>query len=222
MTHSSSRVAARETWRDWRIEARELIELAHAQPGARVLEIGCGGGGLLQLLSEWGGGVVGADRQESTLELTRRKFDALALAPADRPSLVCLDAGRVLPFGDGAFDAIIGQHVVEHLPDVDAALRECARVLRRGGRLALATPNARYPDPAHFDDRDHVHIFTPGELCAAVERAGLDVISRSTLFPFLSRLRLLRGLGVVASPAFRHAPYFASRGRTIMIAAGKP
>ncbi|EWM66767.1 MULTISPECIES: class I SAM-dependent methyltransferase [Micromonospora] len=47
------------------------------------------------------------------------------------------DATR-LPFRDGAVDAVIANHMLYHLDDPDAALREFARVLRPGGRLAVA------------------------------------------------------------------------------------
>ncbi len=126
-----------------------------------------------------------------------------------------------LPFHSNAFDALIGQHVVEHLPDVDTALCEWKRVLETGGRLALATPNARSPDPTHFADADHARVFSPDELRDTVARAGLVVEQCFTIFPFLSRVRVLRALGVIAYRVFQHAPYFAMRGRTIMIVARK-
>jgi hypothetical protein len=91
--------------------------------------------------------------------------------------------------------------------------------LKPGGRLALATPNARYPDPAHFADADHARVFTPDELRAACERAGYHTESCITIFPFLTRARFLRALGVLAYRAFARAPYFASRGRTILLGA---
>ena len=59
----------RETWRDWRIEADELMRLA------RVLEIGCGGGGLLRLLCERGARAVGVDTLSAALELARERLE---------------------------------------------------------------------------------------------------------------------------------------------------
>lgn len=232
MTYSTDYFTARETWRDWRIEARLLIELAHVTRGMRVLEIGCGGGGLLRMLRERGVCVVGVDTLEVALKLAQQRAwesgrqgegEKLSLSPPHRlsPSLVQVGETITLPFRDETFDAIIGQHVVEHLPDVDAALREWKRLLKPNGRIALATPNARYPDPAHFADADHAHVFAPTELCAAAERAGFIVESCTTIFPFLSRVRALRAFGVIAYRVFQHAPYFATRGRTILLSACK-
>ena len=215
MTYSESYFTTRESWRDWRIEAGRLMHLARVSKGTRVLEIGCGGGRLLRLLRKRGAVVVGVDTLDLALDLARGR-DA-PLSPLY--DVIRIGADGALPFRDGAFDAIVGQHVVEHLPDVGAALSEWNRLLAPGGRLTLATPNAHYPDPAHFDDADHTHVFSPSELAEAAGRAGFAVEACYTVFPFLSRNRVLRGVGVVGYCVFSRAPYFSTRGRTIILSA---
>ncbi len=233
MTYSSSYFTARESWRDWRIEARQLIDRARVSKGTRVLEIGCGGGGLLRLLHERGAVAVGIDTLELALELARERLDTdehrqtqikqkyPRSSAAIRVPLVRLGEDGALPFRDAAFDAVIGQHVVEHLPDADAALCEWKRVLAPGGRLTLATPNARYPDPAHFEDADHARVFSPRELDEAAAGAGFTVEACYTIFPYLTRVRALRAAGVLGYRLFQHVPYFATRGRTIILGAQK-
>jgi len=234
MTYSEAYFTTRETWRDWRIEARQLIDLARVTRGARVLEIGCGGGGLLRMLRERGACAVGVDTLERALILAQHRegesgregeaatFPHSPALPRPPSSFVQITEDGRLPFRDAAFDAIIAQHVVEHLPDVVAALREWKRVLKPRGRIALATPNAHYPDPAHFADADHARVFAPAELRDIVERAGFAVESCYTLFPFLSRTRVLRACGVIAHCIFQHIPHFAMRGRTILLSALRP
>jgi 2-polyprenyl-3-methyl-5-hydroxy-6-metoxy-1,4-benzoquinol methylase len=217
MAYSDAFFITRETWRDWRIEAQQLVRLARVAQGMRVLEIGCGGGGLLRRLEQGGANAVGVDTLPSALSLAKARL----LETGHTTSLVQIAGDGALAFRSGAFDVIIGQHVMEHVVDVDAALCEWKRVLRVGGRLAVATPNARYPDPAHFADADHVRVFSPEELRAAMERAGLVVESCFTLFPFLSHLRLLRAFGVLAHRLFQYAPYWYAHGRTIMLCARK-
>lgn len=231
MTYSEAYFTTRESWRDWRIEARLLMELAHVKPGARVLEIGCGGGGLLRMLHERGVRSVGVDTLDKALFLSREQLALKSRETKSKkdgkknfslplfPSLVQIGQATTLPFCATSFDAILGQHVVEHLPDVDAAFAEWKRLLKPNGRIALATPNAHYPDPAHFADAEHTQIFSPDELRRACERAGFVVESCYTIFPFLTRVRILRGLGVAAYQVFQRAPYFASRGRTLMLGA---
>ena len=192
------------------------MDLARVSQGTRVLEIGCGGGGLLRLLRERGAFPVGVDTLDVALELAKRRGGS-----SGDLTVIRIGSEGALPFGDGSFDVIVGQHVVEHLRDVGAALCEWKRLLRAGGRLVLATPNARYPDPAHFADASHTHVFSPSEMREATERAGFFVEACYTLFPFLLGIRALRGLGVVGYRVFLHAPYFSARGRTIMLGARK-
>lgn len=210
MAYSDAYFITRESWRDWRIEARELIRVARVTRDARVLEIGCGSGGLLRMIRARGARVVGVDASARALQLVcARVPSALVVQSA---------ADARLPFHSGAFDAILAQHVIEHL-DAEGALREWARVLKPYGRLAIATPNARYPDPAHFADAAHTRIFTPDELRAILTQAGFTVHECLTLFPYVGSARVWRALGVIAHRALRRVPYLAARGRTIVVGA---
>lgn len=226
MEYDDSYLSMRETWRDWRIEARLLAKLAGVRQDARVLEIGCGGGGLLRQLVGRCACAVGVETSKEALKVARESSERGR--PVDSPSrskrlplLVQVGEDGALPFAAGTFDAVVGQHVFEHLTDGAAALCEYRRVLQSGGRLALATPNALYPDPAHFADADHQHLYSPFELAAAVARAGFVVESCSTVFPFLSSQRWLRRVGVGAYPVFQHLPFFSDHGRTIVLGAAK-
>lgn len=216
MSYPESYFTERESWRDWRIEASELIRAAQIRNGSRVLEIGCGGGGLLRILRQWRARVVGVDTLDAALQLARKQSNS-----KERIQLVRIGADDALPLCTNAFDAIIGQHVIEHMLDAGAALCEWHRLLKPTGRLALVTPNADYPDPAHFADADHMHIFSAQELRAMVQQAGFAVESCFTIFPFLTHARWLRAMGVIAYNVFRFVPYFSTRGRTIVLAARK-
>jgi SAM-dependent methyltransferase len=94
----------------------------------RVLDAGCGRGELAERLLETGVEVVALDQSERMVELTRaRGVDAVV---GDVQSL---------PFGDGEFDVVVANFMLYHVPDVELALAELARVLRPGGRLVAAT-----------------------------------------------------------------------------------
>jgi SAM-dependent methyltransferase len=232
MEYDEAYYRTREKWRDWRIEASELIRIAHIHRGSSALEIGCGGGGLASMLREQGAKIVGVDTLDAALKLAIKQFmveenGSVRMRKPSPPSadipigLVRIGKGGPLPFAAASFDAILGQHVIEHLTDVGAALREWHRLLSASGRLALATPNAQYPDPAHFADSDHTHIFSKQDLSSIVESSGFIVEHCSTIFPYLTNSRVLRGGGVIAYDLFRRAPYLSERGRTIMLAARK-
>lgn len=98
------------------------------------------------------------------------------------------------PWDDETFDAIRAFHVLEHLDDVEAALRECARMLRPSGVLIT-----RWPIGADaIADPDHEHVWTwrtPEFYCGKRHwdtDVGLTVSSRSvTLWPAGQEDRLL-------------------------------
>jgi demethylmenaquinone methyltransferase/2-methoxy-6-polyprenyl-1,4-benzoquinol methylase len=89
-----------------------------------VVDLGCGTGDLCRALAAAGQDAFGVDRSAGML----------AAARTDR-SLVRGDAER-LPFPDGRVDGIVSGFALRNLVDLDRVLRECARVLRPGGRFA--------------------------------------------------------------------------------------
>ncbi|MGW0466644.1 class I SAM-dependent methyltransferase [Streptomyces sp. NPDC003027] len=109
------------------------------RPGDTVLDAGCGTGRALSPLRAAvspAGTVLGADlTPEMLAEAVRAGRDAVA-------ALLLTDVTR-LPLRDGALDAVFGAGLLSHLPDPAENLRELARVVRPGGRLALFHPIGR-------------------------------------------------------------------------------
>jgi demethylmenaquinone methyltransferase/2-methoxy-6-polyprenyl-1,4-benzoquinol methylase len=105
---------------------RRFTAQAVVRPGDRVLDACCGTGDLAVADREAGGDVVGVDFSEGMLERARRKAPELEWLRADATSL---------PFEDGAFDAVTVGFGIRNLADLEAGLRELARVTRPGGRL---------------------------------------------------------------------------------------
>jgi SAM-dependent methyltransferase len=97
-----------------------LQAVAEARP-TRILEVGCGEGELAERMqAELGAEVVALDQSERMVELTRaRGVDAR------------LGDVQDLPFDDGDFDCALAAWMLYHVPDLDRALTELARVLRR-------------------------------------------------------------------------------------------
>lgn len=100
--------------------------------GARVLEVGCGTGVLTRVLATWPdvASVVGVDLAPSLLE---RAGELVAGMP--HVTLRQADA-RALPFDDGAFDVVVFDSTLVHVPEPERAVGEAARVLGSGGVLA--------------------------------------------------------------------------------------
>jgi demethylmenaquinone methyltransferase/2-methoxy-6-polyprenyl-1,4-benzoquinol methylase len=107
---------------------RRLAAASAVRSGDRVLDAACGTGDLAIADREAGGEVIGLDFSERMLERARRKSDAIEWVRGDL---------LALPFEDAAFDAATIGFGIRNVDDLDAGLRELARVVRPGGRLAV-------------------------------------------------------------------------------------
>jgi ubiquinone/menaquinone biosynthesis C-methylase UbiE len=116
---------------------RQVVAWLGLKPGSRVLDAGCGGGGMTRLLAEAvgpGGEVVGVDTSPQMLEWAKTQAENAKLA-----GRIKFQEGdvRALPFEDASFDLVWCSRVVHGLNDQLAGVRELARVIRPGGRLVL-------------------------------------------------------------------------------------
>lgn len=159
----------------------DLERLASASrnwAGARVLDLGCGGGHVSYTIAPQVAQVVACD-------LSRPMLDAVT-AEAQRRGIANIEttqaAAEALPFADGEFDAVVCRMSAHHWRDLDAGLREARRVLK-GGSPAIFIDVV---SPAHpmldthlqavelLRDRSHVRDYRVAEWSAALGRAGFD------------------------------------------------
>jgi SAM-dependent methyltransferase len=134
-----------------------VLDRAGVSLGGRVLDAGCGGGGMPLSLAEHASFVIGIDPidrfSDAGVQLAReQRLAHLHFARAD---------GQALPFRDSSFDLVLSHAVIEHVPDASRYLQECRRVLRPGGAFYLSTapylsfagahlPRLRVPVPLHL------------------------------------------------------------------------
>lgn len=114
----------------WLAEARARLVPPAERPGAVLLDVGCGAGLLAPHVRGKGYRHVGLDLVRSALE----QAGAHGVTP------VTADAGA-LPLADGCADVVVAGEILEHVPDLPAAVAEACRVLRPGGLLVLDTLN---------------------------------------------------------------------------------
>jgi ubiquinone/menaquinone biosynthesis C-methylase UbiE len=161
--------------------AEEIVAFLDVQPADRILEIGFGPGVAIALLANAAPGVrvAGIDVSYEMVEQARARNAAAISAGA-----VDLRHGTVerMPFEDNAFDLALAINSMQVWPDLDAGLREIRRVLRPGGRLALAfTPRSGQPregvtarlESAGFEDA-RLHELRGGFCALAANPADAD------------------------------------------------
>ena len=120
------------------------FSLGRLEPGERVLDLGSGAGtdSLVAALQVGPAGTVtGIDMTPEMLAKARAGAAALAL---DNVTFVEGEAEQ-LPFGDGSFDVVISNGVIDLIPDKDAVFSELHRVLVPGGRLQIADVTIQRP-----------------------------------------------------------------------------
>ncbi len=135
--------------------------------GRRLLDAGCGTGGLVRDLQAAfpGAAVVGLDFSARACELARARTGAEIVE----------GSVTALPFADGSFDAVVSADVVCQVEDGARALREFARVVRAGGAVLVNVPAYRWLWSYHDDTCETRHRYRRGELRAQFESAGLRV-----------------------------------------------
>jgi SAM-dependent methyltransferase len=148
----------------------ELVDVA----GLRVIDVGCGAGGLVRWLAGRGAHVTGLECQRSQLEKAR----AVARV-ADEDYVEGI--GEAMPFPDASADLVVFFQSLHHVPadEMRTALREAARVLRPGGLAYVSEPIAEgdfFELVRPVDDETDVRRLAC-EAIADSERHGLEQVS---------------------------------------------
>jgi SAM-dependent methyltransferase len=168
----------------------ELLDAVAAGPGVRVLDVGCGPGTIASAAAARGARAVGVDLAAGMLALGRERHPGLELVEGD---------AEALPFADATFDALVAGFILNHVPAVETALAEAARVLAPAGRLAVAVWERPDRNPllgeltaaVHDvgvavrgglpDGPDPYRLADPEGMCAALAAAGLAAVEARPL-----------------------------------------
>ncbi|KKQ25792.1 MAG: Methyltransferase type 11 [Candidatus Woesebacteria bacterium GW2011_GWA1_37_8] len=180
--------------------AKVIVEMLNIQPGDKILDVGCGDGYYLHLMSNLG----------IQINLYGCDFDKASLVSAKNYlnkniSLVEADLMSSLPYESSTFDKVVMSEVCEHLPNPIYGLNEVNRVLKKGGVVVISVPNKNYPllwDPVNwFLEKlfkthiksgffagiwnQHIRLYSKEQILAEIKSAGFEVIDAHT-FTFWS------------------------------------
>ncbi len=173
---------------------------ARLTPDSRVLDLGCGRGGVVERLGvtgQW----CGCDPDWRSLKEHRTAGLRRSQAFSEH-----------LPFADAAFDMVIASWVLEHLPQPTATWREIARVLHPGGRFFFLTPNRRHPIPRMSTWLARLKTVQAPLVTLIYRRAAADTFPvhyRANTFETLERLAVQTGLRLVRLEWVDDPSYFA-------------
>lgn len=165
-------------------DAMEGLDLA---PRARVLDIGCGSGLGTVGAAAGGASVIGITLSDAEVGAVRKRV--MDERPKGRVSIQIADAAR-LPYPGNSFDAVVAFDSLSRVPRRGRALREIARVMKRGARIAVLDATLESRGLAALGVATATGSFAPWSkdtLRARFERAGLSVREEEDLTPWFRR-----------------------------------
>jgi SAM-dependent methyltransferase len=170
-------------WHEWSSTLTPIYEATldgtRVEAGTRLLDAGCGSGGASVLAVARGAEVSGLDASGPLIEVAREQAPEADLRVGEMEEL---------PYGDGAFDAVIACNSLQYTEDNQRALSELVRVCAPGGRLAVALFDS--PDkcdgtaigaaiagllPPRTRGNEALDLSQPGVLEGMIEDAGLVI-----------------------------------------------
>lgn len=185
----------------------EFIASRWPLPGAKVLDVGCGGGLLTEALAAHGAKVTGIDAGADAIEVARLHLHESGL----QVDYHCTTAEDHAATHAGQYDLVTCLEMLEHVPDPGSVVTACARLVRPGGALCFSTLNrtaksyalaivgAEYilgllPRGTH----DWERFIRPSELDAWCRAAGIETgeLAGIRYDPFLRRATISAGVDV--------------------------
>ncbi|MES2514082.1 MAG: class I SAM-dependent methyltransferase [Bacteroidota bacterium] len=143
----------------------------------KIADFGCGRGWLSHKLSEFGQ-VTGFDISELSVENAKKSFP--------HNTFMCLDASQDIPsvFCE-QFDLVVSSEVIEHIDDQENYLRNIYKLLKKGGKLVITTPNGSWFNAFYCDGRDQwkqpiENWRTPEQLVSLTKKTGISKILCTT------------------------------------------
>ena len=161
-----------------------VLEMSTPHSGKNILDMGCGTGGMPHYIHDMNY-IIGTDISDVAIKQAKETFK-------DNPQKMFkqMDAQN-LTFRNEEFDIVFAKEVIEHLPDVQKAIKEIYRVLKPGGLFVLTSPNRgslhlQVNKILGYKDfkcsYDHIKEYTYEETVKILEDAGFTIKSSKGIF----------------------------------------
>jgi SAM-dependent methyltransferase len=156
--------------------ADDDVRFLPAVPNGRLLDVGCGSGKWLLTMRGLGWQGEGVDFDDAAVRVGRQRGLTVHFGSVEQQN-----------YPEESFDAIILNHVIEHVPEPVRTVNECRRILKRGGKIVLCTPNSSSLGHRVFKENwrgleppRHLHLFSPQSLRRLL---GLAAFPSATIHP---------------------------------------
>lgn len=163
-------------------EAERVLRLVAPQGSERALDVACGPATLARIFAPHVRWIAGVDLTPAMLERARRE------AAARKLENFWVARGNALqtPFPDESFDIVVTSYSIHHFPDAAAALREIARITRRGGKFGMldmivsedAAAGRKCNEIEIARDASHSRALPASEFAKLLSSFGLHTIRR--------------------------------------------
>jgi ubiquinone/menaquinone biosynthesis C-methylase UbiE len=183
------------------INLQFLQETNLLKASEKILEIGCGTGGLVNDLSKKGFDIIGIDISQEAIAFGIKKFKDIKLS---------VQAAEQLPYPDGSFNVVLSFDLFEHIARVDRHVSEVYRILVDDGYYLLQTPNkyssafySTYVCKSFKWRRAHPSLHSPGQLKRRLKKHGfkkIDFVKMNTINEFtMAKFKQLGLIGRLCS-----------------------
>jgi ubiquinone/menaquinone biosynthesis C-methylase UbiE len=160
----------------WHVGRREILDEAisrHAKKAQdrKILDVGCGPGGNILLLKDFGR-VTGLDTSEEALKFAKSNgFDTLVQSSAVEMS-----------FEDESFEMVVALDVFEHVEDDNSAIKESVRVLKPDGLLVATVPAYPFLWSPHDESMHHVRRYIKKDLMSKIKKYDIEICEHTHFF----------------------------------------
>ncbi len=187
-----TQIALLEKGHWWYLGRRKILAKAldylNIKKGCDILEVGCGSGGNLELLSQYGN--IHAIEMYDDARLRSNKRNIVKVEEGALPDSI--------PFGEKCFDIIAVLDVLEHIDDDFASLTTIRNRLKNDGKLLLTVPAYHFLWSNIDDLNHHKRRYVMRRLECLMQRAGFSVVYstyfNTILFPAICAVRLITGI----------------------------
>lgn len=175
----------------WHIGRKSIIsqqmKKLKLKPKSKILNIGCGTGGMIPLFEQYGN-VTNVDVSAEAIKFSKSQ---------GYKNITKYD-GKKLPFNNNNFDMVVATDVLEHIQDDESALKEWGRVLKPNGYLLITVPAYQWLWSEHDESLHHHRRYTASQLHRLLNKQNFKVGKRTYAitfsFPMIVAYRLLNSM----------------------------